>query len=358
VRIVDKYLLREFTWPLVYCFDAFAMLYIVQNLLDNFADFLQFHARVGQILQYYLTILPEAFVLIFPMSLLLAVLFCLSNLGKHNELIAMRASGMSVPRLAMPLLIVGLISTVIVFAVNEIFVPRAKEKSESFMVRLRGKNEKSLIENFFYSNTSDRRDWYARRFNTQTREMATLEIHQRTVTNTPLLEVFAMSAQWTNGTWRLLDVDVYDYRQSPPLVTRVAETNFPAFKEQPRQLALEAKKIDYLTTPELRRVIKSLRTAKFRRHLSEYLVTLHYRYAFPFTCLIVIWLGVPLGMRVSRQGPMLGVGMALLLVITFYFLTYITLALGKGDRVPPAIAAWMTNVIFAGVGAVLITRSQ
>jgi lipopolysaccharide export system permease protein len=358
VRIIDKYLLREFVWPLVYCFDAFVMLYIVLDLLDNFADFLQYHARIGQIWRYYLNVLPEAFVLIFPMSLLLAVLFCLSNLGKHNELIAMRVSGMSVPRLALPLLITGLISTMIVFAVSEGFVPQSKERSDAFINRLRGKTEKFLIENFFYSNTSERRDWYARRFNTRSREMETLEIHQQTVSNTPLVEVFAMRAQWTNGTWRLLDVDVYDYRQSPPLVTRAAETNFPAFKEPPRQMALEAKKIDYLTTTEMRRTIKSLRAGRFRRHLNEYQVTLDYRYAFPFTCLIVVWLGVPLGMRISRQGPMLGVGTALVLVVTFYFLTHITLALGKGGRIPPAIAAWMTNIIFAGVGAVLFARSR
>ena len=80
------------------------MLWIVQELLDNLYDFIQFHAPLKDVLRYYLIVLPEAFVLILPMSLLLGVLFCLSNLGKNNELIAMRASGISVTRLAVPLL--------------------------------------------------------------------------------------------------------------------------------------------------------------------------------------------------------------------------------------------------------------
>ena len=88
MRILDKYLLREFLLPVVYCFDAFVMLYLVQDLLGRLGDFIQYHAKVSQIVSYYLIILPEALVVMLPMALLLGLLFCLSNLGKNNELIA------------------------------------------------------------------------------------------------------------------------------------------------------------------------------------------------------------------------------------------------------------------------------
>ena len=87
-------------------------------------------------------------------------------------------------------------------------------------------------------------------------------------------------------------------------------------------------------------------------------MTLYYRYSFPFTGLIVIWLGIPLGVRTSRRGgALLGVGTALILVVAFFFLTQITIALGRGQHIPPLLAAWLTNVIFATVGAVLMARS-
>ena len=69
-------------------------------------------------------------------------------------------------------------------------------------------------------------------------------------------------------------------------------------------------------------------------------------------------MGIPLGMRVSRSGPLLGVGTALTLVVAFYFLTNITMALGDGGRIPPVVAAWLTNVIFASVGTVLLVRAR
>jgi lipopolysaccharide export system permease protein len=63
-------------------------------------------------------------------------------------------------------------------------------------------------------------------------------------------------------------------------------------------------------------------------------------------------------MRVSRSGPLLGVGTALTLVVVFYFLNNITLALGDGGRIPPVVAAWTTNAIFACVGSVLLYRAR
>jgi len=358
VRIIDKYLLKEFLLPLMYCFDAFLMLFIVQDLLGNLTDFVQFHAKFLQVVHYYLIVLPEAFVMMLPMALLLAALFCLSNLGKHNELIALRASGVSLLRLAAPFVGVGLVATVAVFAVNEAFVPQANERAAAFMAELRGKGSREVINNFFFKNVGEHRDWYARQFNTRTKQLVSVEIHQHRPDATPLLDVFAQSATWTNNQWRFVDAAVYDYSVPGEKVSRVAETNFPAFSERPAQLALEGRKPDQLLTRELRRHISALQQSRRTHKLSEYQVALHYRYAFPVTCLIVIWLAIPLGMHVSKRGALLGVGMALLLVVAFYFLTHIILALGKGEHIPPALAAWLTNGIFAVIGAVLMIRAR
>ena len=356
MRILDKYLLREFAWPLLYCFDAFVMLMIVIDLFGTLDEFIDFHARLGTVVHYYLILLPEMFVLIMPMSLLLGLLFCLSNLGRHNELIAMRAGGISLTRLALPLLGIGLVATLVVFAVNELFVPRAKEHADALMAALKGKGERGVLENFFFANTAERRDWYARRFNTHTFEMENPEVHERKPEGVPDFDVYAEHARWIDGQWHFFAADVYDHRRDPPIVTRVAETNFPSIKDPPKRLIVEGKSPSQLTSAELRRYIRAQRRAGHSAGLAKYEVTYHYRYAFPLTCLIVVLMGLPLGMQVSRSGPLLSVGTALVLVVAFYFLNNITLALGEGGRIPPVAAAWMTNAVFAGVGLVLLAR--
>jgi len=342
--------------PLLYCFDAFLMLWIVLDLLDNLSDFIQYHARLTDVLHYYLIVLPEAIVLILPMSLLLGVLFCLSNLGKHNELIAMRASGLSVTRLAMPLLAIGALAATVVFAVNEAFVPRAKERADAFMSILRGRGEKYVLENFFYFNAAEHRDWYVHRFNTRSGEMDHVEVRQQKPDGSPDIEIFADRAHWAESKWTFYDADIYDYKQTKPI--HVAETNFPAIKESPKRLAVEARKPDQLTTSELRHYIRVMLRSGRKARLAEYQVIYDYRYAFPLTSLLVVWIGIPLGMRVSRRGPMLGVGMALLLVVAYYFMSNIALAMGKGERIPPLLAAWLTNVVFSVVGGVLLARAR
>ncbi len=359
MRILDKYLLREFLLPLLYCFDAFLMLWIVQDLLTNLSDFIQYHARLTQVLHYYLIILAPAFVLILPISLLLAVLFCLSTLAKHNELIALRASGISVIRMSVPLLAVGALASLVVFGVNEIFVPRANEKSEALLEELRGKGKRGVLENLFYSDAVAHRNWYARRFTPRDKLLETVEVHQQNADGSPVFDVYAERAQWSSNVWQFYEADVYDDRKEQSAPVHVAETNFPGLnKESPKRLALEGKQPDGMTSGELRGQIRALRASGNTRHIDLYRVTLHYRYAFPLICFIVVWLGIPLGMSVTRSGPMKSVGIALGLVLVFYFLTHITLAMGQGGHISPPLAAWLTNVIFAIVAAVLLLRAR
>jgi len=357
VRILDRYLVREFAWPLLYCFDAFALLMVVVDLFGTLDEFIDYHARASTVVYYYLFYFPEIFVLITPMSLLLGLLFCLSNLGKHNELTAMRASGVSLLRLSAPFLSIGLVASLGVFAVSDALVPHTKEQREALMASLKGRGGRDILQNFFFANATELRDWYARQFNTQTFEMEHPEVHDRKPNGTPDFDVYARRAQWIDGQWHFFDADVYDYRHNAPL-THVAETNFPSIKDSPKRMAVEGKSPDRLTSSELRRYIRSQRRAGRTAGLAPYEVTYHAHYSFPFTCLIVVLMGIPLGMRVSRSGPLLGVGTALVLVVAFYFLNNISLALGSGGRIPPVVAAWMTNVIFAGVGLVLLIRAR
>lgn len=360
VRILTKYLLREFAWPLLYCFDAFAMLWIVMDLFGHLDDFIVNHASFATVLRYYITLFPEGFVQILPMTLLLALLFCLTNLGRHNELTAMRVSGVSLARLALPLLGVGALATTLVFVAGERLVPRAREGADALLNAVHGKESRGMLGGFFFSSVTEHRDWYARLFNTRTGEMDSPEVHERNSDGTPRLDVYAKRATWQNGSWRFYEANVYDYTHSsaPPRIP-VVETNFPAFKDPPRRMALEGKASDQMTSSELRQQIRTLRGAGHSAHrLPELEVELQDRYAFPFICLIVVWIAIPLGMRVSRRGPLLAVGMALGLVVAFYILHQWMKASGRGGHLAPVIAAWLNNVIFTAVGAILAWRAR
>ncbi len=358
MRILDKYLLREAVWPLVYCFDAFALLLLVLDLFDNLPDFLRFHAPLGQVFRYYLTIFPDMFVFIMPMAILLAFLFTLSRLGRHNELIAMRASGISVIRIATPLLLLGLISSVIIFGVNELFVPQAKENGEGFIRQLSGKATAGIVENLFYTNQSENRDWYARTFDKHTYEVTNLDIHEQQSDGTPIRDIYAGKAIWANDSWQFYDVLVYDHSNPAHIPIRVSSTNFVGITDSPKRLEAEGKNPEEMMSAELRRYIRTQKRAGLVDHLAEYEVTLHYRYAFPTTCMVVALIAIPLGIRSGRGGALLSVGTALAIVISFHFVTHMVLAFGRGGHIPPVVAAWLTNVTFGSVGIGMLLRTR
>ena len=201
----------------------------------------------------------------------------------------------------------------------------------------------------------EHRDWFAHHFNTLTNEMDSAEVHERNADGTSRLDVWAKRAIWQNGYWRFYEVEIQNYtNRYATSHIHVAETNFPAFKDPPRRMILEWKAADQMTSSELRQQIRTLKLAGPNAHrLPELEFELQDRFAFPFICLIVVWLAIPLGMRVSRSGPLLAVGEALGLVVAFYILHQFLRGAGKGGHLAPVVAAWLNNVIFITIGAIL-----
>jgi len=355
LRILDKYLLREFAWPLLYSFDAFLLLFVVYDLLENLGEFLRQHAKASMILKYYLVILPEPIVLILPLAVLLGILFCLSMLGRHNELLAMRANGLSVWRLATPFFVAGVAASLLSFWVNENFAPKSRESAESLQRQMRGQPPTVKRMNFFFSNAEQKRDWYAREFDPTTGEMSAAEFHTQTADGKPAMDVYARRVTWVANRWQFESVRIV---HPPAADVFVAATNFPFLKEDPNRMALESKQREEMTTTELRRFARALRGSGRGREAAAYSFEMHRRYAMPLTCLIVVWLGVPLGMQVSRRGPMMGIGLALGLVIAFFILSRLTAPIGTAGRIEPWVAAWIPNILFGAVGVGLFFRAR
>src|SRR5437899_1518665 len=102
MRLLDRYLLRELLVPLGYCLSGFLLLWVVQDLMNEMNNFQNANMRSGDVLEYYLVMMPEFLVLVLPMALLLALLYALTNHARHQEITAMRAAGISLWRICLP----------------------------------------------------------------------------------------------------------------------------------------------------------------------------------------------------------------------------------------------------------------
>ena len=136
MRLLDRYLLRELLVPFAYCLGGFLIFYVAFDLIFEINRFQEGHLLFLDVVEYYVVTLPEILAdQVIPVSLLLACLYALTNHSRHNELTAMRAAGVSLWRLSLPYLVVGIVCGVAIFALNELWVPRAADKSKEILER-------------------------------------------------------------------------------------------------------------------------------------------------------------------------------------------------------------------------------
>src|SRR6185503_12622132 len=137
MRLLDRYLLRELLVPLAYCLAFFLIAFIAFDLFGAIDDFQKKELTGAEVLEYYIDKTPELLVAsyIMPMSLLLALLYALTNHSRHNELTAMRAAAIPLWRIVMPYFGVGVLVSLLVFYVNEQWVPAGVEAASRVLVR-------------------------------------------------------------------------------------------------------------------------------------------------------------------------------------------------------------------------------
>src|SRR4051812_2254350 len=130
MRLLDRYLLREFLLALLVCFGAFLMLWVTFDLLFELHKLQENHLRVGDIVEFYVFQIPEFIPIALPISLLLALLYALTNHARYNEITAIRAAGVSLARICLPYLIVAVLFNIGLFALYEFLGPPTSDKTE------------------------------------------------------------------------------------------------------------------------------------------------------------------------------------------------------------------------------------
>ena len=361
MKIIDKYLLKTLGMPLWYCLAGFSMIFIVFDLFEHFSDFIEAKTSLFDILKYYLFIMPSILPFIVPISLLLSVLYALSSLTRSNELTAMRASGVSLYRLMLPFLAVGFLFSVSIGAINETIAPWSAYWTNQF-IQIQGHEGETSVHaafNIAYKNDAEHRIWWIGEFNTKSFDMKNVIITQQRIDGSDEYKIQAKEGRWLDGRWWISELSVQNYtRDGQPMGSPKFEINreLSGFPETPAIFMGEVKDPQYFSSAELLNYIRSRRLSDDR--LARHLTDLHCRLAMPWTCIIVMMIGIPFGVHSGRKGAFMGIVFALTLFFVFYALINVAAALGKNQTILPWLAGWLPNLFFFVMGAVMINRMR
>ncbi len=361
MKLIDKYLLRTLFVPLAYCLAGFVLIYIIYDLFDNLSDFIEAKTAIRNVFLFYACLIPSVLIYIVPVSLFLSVLYSLSQLTKNNELTAMRASGISLFRMMMPIAAVGLGFSVAVAAIHETIGPWSAYWTYQFVRAEKHKQDVSIhiASPLGYVNEVAGRDWMIDKFDTRTYEMQNVTVNQKRPDGSSVVTK-ARQARWLDGRWWFneLITQEYDRQNSPRGRTKFElHREMNDFGEMPKDFINEIKEPEFLSSTELLTFLETHRSIS-KDKIARVRVDLHNRLAMPWTCLIVTMIGIPFGAQTGRRGAFLGVVSAIGLFFSFYVLVNVGLALGKKQVMDPWLAGWLPNLFYFALGSIMIWRMR
>ncbi len=347
--------------PLFYCLAAFLMIFIIFDLFSNLSDFMEAGTSFLNIFRYYIFLVPSVIVYVAPISLLLAILYTLSQMTRNNEITAMRASGMSLSRLMLPFIIVGFIASGLVWGINEKIAPWSSYWTHQFVRAETHRDGVSIFieNNLAYRNARENLNWFIGQFDTRTYEMQHIEVTQQREDGTDKLKYTAREGQWLDGRWWFTNVQIqeFDEHGNPKLPSIHMRREMTELSETPRDFINVTKDPEFLSSRELMEFLdvhKDLASDTVARIK----VDLHYRMAVPWTCLVVTLIGLPIGSHTGRRGALLGVALALTLFFSYYVLINFGRALGMNQTLSPWLSVWLPNLIFLFIGLVELYRMR
>lgn len=367
---LERYTLRTFFAPLVFCFIAFCSLWIIMDLLDNLKEFQEAGSGLGAVLVFYLGIVPFIYVSVIPAALLLAVLYTLTKMSRANEIVAMLGTGRSVLQILRPVLVCALTVAALSMAANYHWAPRADGSRKAILRAMDEKQKDSIrADVLMHRDPLTRRVWYIGTFPFSMREGRLRGLQVREYDEEGVLQrvIHADSAIWRpDGVWRFFDGrevlcaddgEVAEIRPFPEVNgSRLLEEK--AFSETPWSMASYALKPDSMGVPELVSYLET-HAADPPEKLHAFKAHYHHRFAMPWQSFALALVAAPLGIAWSRRGSVGGIAGSIFIFFGVLFLNNLCLNLAKGGHTPGWLAAWLPHLIFGSLGLVLLYyRSQ
>ncbi|HTL96593.1 MAG TPA: LptF/LptG family permease [Gemmatimonadaceae bacterium] len=352
---LDRYVLIEFSKILVAAALGFPLLAIVIDATDHLQKYLSRNLSWGQIGLSYLYWVPDSMFMVLPAAVLFAAVFSIGAFTRHSEVTAAKASGISFHRLIAPILLASVFTALFTLFLGE-------------LVPVTDRKRNDILEERKFTGVSDRFNFAYEAQHGRVYQISSLNVDRRAIDHVtierkgngpayPTYLVAAQSARWdtTRHVWTLQKGELHVIPDSlQTMSVRFDSLRDNVFTEAPADLTATPPSPDEMRYLELRRFIGALERSG--ADTNELKVELALKIAIPVTCIIIAVFGAPLATSAQRGGAAFGIGISLATTMIFLMLIQLTKAVGQGGVVPPALAAWLPNILFAAIGLVLLVR--
>jgi len=355
--ILDRYLIAGFVKIFAISLLAITALYVIVDLSDRADNFLKAGASLGSSFQYFLYRLPLFVSRVFGFATLFSVFLSLGTLSRNQEITAMRAAGVSLHRLALPLLLISLLISLLTFSWNEVLVPAFSRKAQQiYKTEVRKKQPQNLVGTKEIWIHGDGVFISAADFDNKKNILRGLIVYlmDRDFSLKGLIEV--PWARWNGAHWEANESTEWLFLPNGKMVQREASRTLP-LSETPEDFTVFAREPEEFSFFDLKGQIEELREKGIDS--SEYEVDLQFKLAVPLVSPLMALLAIPFALKHGPAG-----GMAISFVLTmligfgYWSLLAFSVSLGHNGALPAWIAAWIPNFTLALVGLFFFTGEE
>ena len=364
-RILDQYVVLEFLNVFALVLMGFILLMLVFTIFDRLGDILRNHVKMITVGDYLINLTPLFLYQLAPLAVLIAVLVTFGVLNRNSEIIAMKATGISLYRLVVPIVSIAALLAVSLFLFDQFYLPQANKRQDALLNVIKGKPPQTVThpeQNWIFGQPNKGepgRIFYYRFFDVDRDEFANISVFEFDPATFALTRrIFAAKAVWDPdiASWRFengWENDIQgdhasDYRE-------FRETSFSEIHEDPQYFTREERQAQEMNFGQLDRYISDLRQSGF--DTMKLRVALWRKLSYPLVAVVMAVLAIPFALSMGRRGSLTGIAVAIGVALAYFVVESLFGSLGNVNYLPAALAAWSSDILFGLVGGYLLLRT-
>jgi len=353
LRILDRYVLQRMLTVFLLVFSSLLLVFYIINVLELIDNIIENKVPFSYVLKYNLYVTPEIITIILPISVLTAVLLTFSLMSKNNEVIAVQVSGISLLRLALPAVFLGLFLSFGTYFVQENILPEANKKSSQtldIIHKRKSFTDVELARNWLLGK--DNRIYFYNFFDKAKKRFINFNILYLDREFAIRRRVSARTASW-QGNNELLLVDGFEreYLENFPKSFSAFPVRRIPINESRQFFTQRVKFSSTMNSRELKSYIEFLK--KTRSDPLRYQAQLYYNYAFPFSSLVMVFIAIPFSFLMGNRGALFGIGIAVGISMIYWGTLGIFSSMGSMAVLSPLFSAFAPLLLFSAVSGVL-----
>jgi LPS export ABC transporter permease LptG/LPS export ABC transporter permease LptF len=363
-RLLDAYVVREFFGMFLLVLASFVSLMLVFTFFELVGDIIRNHIALTTVGNYLLNLAPSMIYAITPLAVLIAVLVTFGVLNRNSEIVAMKATGISLYRLVVPVVSISAILAIALFLFDDYYLPAANRRQESLRSTIKGRPPQTFLhpeEKWMFGQSGQGEPahiFYYQFFDRDDDAFANLSVFEFNPSTFALSRrIYASRVIWDEKTesWRFLNGWVRNIDGNNSEYIEFKNTSFSEIREDPGYFKKENLQSQEMNFQQLGAYIRDLRQSGF--DTMRLRVALWHKLAYPLIAVIMAVMAIPFALSMGRRGSLTGIAVAISVALAYWVVDGLFGAMGNVNYLPAVLAAWSPDVLFGLTGGYLLLRT-